>query len=289
MQSDRLGSTWSLATKTELSTYIAKFDFECYGYDIDPWVKDIRHVGRHMKIKHVSHSKTRLYTLVLSQTELRTKRRNLLWSKDPKDAKLAADLLNTNSKTLPLILKKYESPKADTFSSFLHSCLPSTGNFSIEGPFGTGLDLTPRSTGLHYIFAAGTGILPFLDLFDYLLESVLVPGSTSNIFKNGFKLHIFASFAQMNDFVGRDICEKLIQACRDSDMQDAVKMTIRSREAKENELFTVTKESFDVAFIRKNVTSACERVYICGPPVFNQQLPVAFEEIGLSKTKIIFV
>jgi hypothetical protein len=33
--------------------------------------------------------------------------------------------------------------------------------------------MTEYSDGEHIIFASGTGILPFLDLFDYLLKKVV--------------------------------------------------------------------------------------------------------------------
>jgi NAD(P)H-flavin reductase len=43
-------------------------------------------------------------------------------------------------------------------------------SFILDGPHGKGLELKATSQGTHVIFAGGTGILPFLDLFDYLLR-----------------------------------------------------------------------------------------------------------------------
>lgn len=149
--------------------------------------------------------------------------------------------------------------------------------------------MTSESSGVHCIFAAGTGILPFLDLFDYLLEGVLDPSSGNNVFKNGFKLHLFASFAELKDFIGLDICEKLAQACKDKGMGDAFKMIIRAKDAKTNELYTVTKEVFDNAFVQKHADKECTRAYICGPPVFNQQVPSGLNLIGIPNNKIIMV
>ena len=40
--------------------------------------------------------------------------------------------------------------------------------YVLKGPMGTGLDLLP--TGVHIAFAAGTGILPFLDLVAYMIR-----------------------------------------------------------------------------------------------------------------------
>jgi hypothetical protein len=36
-----------------------------------------------------------------------------------------------------------------------------------------GLEINEHSNGVHYIFCNGTGILPFLDLIDYLLKKAL--------------------------------------------------------------------------------------------------------------------
>jgi hypothetical protein len=38
---------------------------------------------------------------------------------------------------------------------------------------GIGLELDESSNGIHYIFCNGTGILPFLDVFDFLLRKAL--------------------------------------------------------------------------------------------------------------------
>ena len=46
--------------------------------------------------------------------------------------------------------------------------------FSVMGPYGRGLRLRPGSKGFYIIIAAGTGVLPFIDLFQYLLHRTLL-------------------------------------------------------------------------------------------------------------------
>lgn len=46
--------------------------------------------------------------------------------------------------------------------------------FSIMGPYGRGLRLKPKSRGFYIIIAAGTGVLPFIDLFHFLLQKTLL-------------------------------------------------------------------------------------------------------------------
>jgi len=110
-----------------------------------------------------------------------------------------------------------------------------------------------------------------------------------NIFRNGFKLQIFATFGSINDFVGLDMCEKLIQACNDNEMEGAVKLTIRVKEPECSKLFTWTNETFDEEFVNKYVGQECEKVYVCGPPAFNKKIPESLERLGINSSKIMLV
>ena len=67
---------------------------------------------------------------------------------------------------MPLVIKKYDTPGA--LSAVLHES--SSTSFSVIGPHGKGLQLNDKSTGSYVIFVGGTGVLPFLDLFDFLLR-----------------------------------------------------------------------------------------------------------------------
>lgn len=66
---------------------------------------------------------------------------------------------------LTFCIKKY---KYGFFTKFLFSS-QAEKKFSIMGPYGRGLRLKPKSKGYFIIIAAGTGILPFIDLFHFLL------------------------------------------------------------------------------------------------------------------------
>lgn len=56
-------------------------------------------------------------------------------------------------------------------SRFLHG--QAHKPYEITGPYGLGLELNSNSDGIHMVFCQGTGILPFLDLIDYLLKRTL--------------------------------------------------------------------------------------------------------------------
>jgi NAD(P)H-flavin reductase len=70
---------------------------------------------------------------------------------------------------MPFIIKKYAYP--GTLSAFIHD--DKHNQYVVKGPFGLGLELKPDSQGLHVAFVGGTGILPFFDLLDYLLQKAV--------------------------------------------------------------------------------------------------------------------
>jgi len=73
------------------------------------------------------------------------------------------------SNDITFIIKKHN------FSSNMSRFLHSTGHkpYEITGPYGLGLELDESSDGLHYAFCQGTGVLPFLDLIDFLLRKAI--------------------------------------------------------------------------------------------------------------------
>lgn len=141
---------------------------------------------------------------------------------------------------------------------------------------------------MHYVFAAGTGILPFLDLFDYLLESAL-SSSKPSLFKNGFQLHVFLSFTNASDFVGSDICTHLAQVLEARGFGAAFSVTVKAKDFPDIRVIKTTQSNFDEEFIRNNVQPECSRVYVCGPPKMNVSVPTALKSIGISNDKIMLV
>lgn len=67
--------------------------------------------------------------------------------------------------------------------------------YQIEGPMGKGLGLSKTSKGVHIIFCAGTGILPFMDLIAKVLLQELnqLPIDDERLHKD-FQLILYAGF-----------------------------------------------------------------------------------------------
>jgi len=82
-------------------------------------------------------------------------------------------------------------------------------SFVIRGPFGKGLDL--RFTGVHVAYAAGTGVLVFLDLVSRIMlhnTGVLEFGGG---FDDDFKFVLNISHEKLEDTIGMDLCLKLME------------------------------------------------------------------------------
>ena len=125
--------------------------------------------GKSFTVQSIDGPKQRLYTTVLCYTE-QNKKIRLICSEYIENNSINIDFSSINLKKhtdlLPLVIKKYDTPGA--FSAVLHESLSTS--FSVMGPHGKGLQLNANSTGSYVIFVGGTGVLPFLDLFDFLLR-----------------------------------------------------------------------------------------------------------------------
>ena len=87
--------------------------------------------------------------------------------------------------------------------------------FGITGPLGKGLGLTPSSKGVHIMFTAGTGILPFIDLIARMIFQqfdIMNPGDER--FHEDFKLVAYIAFHSKKDIIGLPLIEGLLELCK---------------------------------------------------------------------------
>ena len=68
-----------------------------------------------------------------------------------------------------MIIKYYQGGK---LTSRIKN-IPQT-QYKISGPYGAGLKLYPQYSGHIVIITGGTGILPFLDLLDYIYRNLIL-------------------------------------------------------------------------------------------------------------------
>ena len=125
-------------------------------------------------MSHIKHGSTRLYTIVLSETEENIKYCQEIFKLYDYYIEKKGSHPNMNvyyektSQIIPFVIKKFKSKQ--NFSHFICDTDKLIPSFSITGPYGLGLGLSAELTGHHYIFAAGTGILPFCDFLFFLLR-----------------------------------------------------------------------------------------------------------------------
>mmetsp|Transcript_5276 Transcript_5276/g.8906 ORF Transcript_5276/g.8906 Transcript_5276/m.8906 type:complete len:130 (-) Transcript_5276:196-585(-) len=83
--------------------------------------------------------------------------------------------------------------------------------FKIQGPMGKGLGLRKNSTGNHIAFAAGTGVLVYVDIVARMIlgDLNLIPDEEK--LSDDFKFTFFASFMSREESIALDLMEGLIE------------------------------------------------------------------------------
>jgi len=204
---------------------------------------------------------------------------------------------------IPFIIKKYH--KKDAFSRNLHNTLPMSkqSNFLIQGPLGRGLELLGRPKGKHIILACGTGLLPFLDLLNYILMKSMYDivkekidsslAESLNVFKESydtvldpsFKVELYASFSQESDIAGLDILIKLAEI---SAVFGTSLFKAKIRGYKSDTIAALEKK-FDITFLTEIIQEDYERVYVCGSPKFNLEMITILKTLGVNRSKLFIV
>ena len=165
------------------------------------------------------------------------------------------------------------------------------------------MELSAQLGGTIYLFAGGTGILPYLDLLDYLLKKAIFLAAaqrknSSNIvnlynenytetFERSLNVVLFGSFATIEDFTGYDFIKKLFEISRDENLRLFDLMIKMGKGAKKLPDIPSTEETFNTEFVKKHVEgSKLSRAYVCGPPGMNNSVPKALKKIGIPQNKI---
>ena len=171
-------------------------------------------------------------------------------------------------------IKNYHQPKG--LSTKIHDA---NARFEIKGPMGLGL--CPKATGHHFVFAAGTGVLCFVDLVAELCRlntgQVTLGNSLNstdkdqekeiNIDPDNFQLHLYVSFPSRNEAVALELFEALEAYCRRTKTNN---FHLHLRLSQES----MNAQRWDAQFIRQEIgkfgSKNIQKVWVCGPPVMNE-------------------
>ena len=109
------------------------------------------------------------------------------------------------------------------------------GTFRVKGPLGKGLGLSCLSKGTHVAFAAGTGVLVFIDIVAKMLMQTQNLLKDEDQFNKDFKFVFFASFVSREEAIGLDLMEGLANLMREQG-SDAFELRLRlSKDEKQKE------------------------------------------------------
>lgn len=118
------------------------------------------------------------------------------------DSNLSEALKYEDTDELSLSIKNYNVGLSQRFSK-------EQDTYEIQGPMGKGLGLTKDSQGVYYAFAAGTGVLVFVDLIARILLGVKKFIPEEQRLHENFQLVMYASFQNRDDGIALKLMETL--------------------------------------------------------------------------------
>jgi|688.fasta_scaffold173447_4 hypothetical protein len=91
--------------------------------------------------------------------------------------------------------------------------------FEVKGPMGKGLQV--EKTGVHVAFAAGTGVLTFMDLVAHIAATNLKLNEKLGVNPNdcigdGFKLVLHVAYKEKTDALGLEMMQRLREFCENN-------------------------------------------------------------------------
>ena len=108
-------------------------------------------------------------------------------------------------------------------------------------------------------------------------------------FGDNFKVTLYAAFANPKEFLGSDIILPLYKLCKENDLP-FFNMTIRYSRSDELD-YPTTNERFNDSFcsscLKQNEN--IEKIFICGPPIMNKDIPKHFGNLGFNADKIVLM
>lgn len=163
-------------------------------------------LGRHYLVQEISNKygpvgNARQYTVASTmQNDLYQAYISALENRTDQSIAKVREVITANKAQkdrITLYIKNYENNNG--LSSRIHNYKSSEEpQFKVSGPMGRPMQID--RTGLNIVFAAGTGVLPFMDLVGFLARQTINLNMTEfdegEEVKSPFKLVVCASFAQ---------------------------------------------------------------------------------------------
>jgi hypothetical protein len=207
-----LNETFTIKGKREVAQSVYEYRLSSSNITFARFITGHSWIGKHFSFTSKKLNKTRYYTLCLAMDEEIKISHNSLLNNVLNDGQLKP-IVNTSSNYLAIFSKRYNFP--NTLSNELYL---SMDDFIIRGPMGIGLGLNKKLSGTHVIFAAGTGILPFIDLIAltiryacYKAKGRTIYNETFDNIDTDFNLVLFTSYTDELGSIFHEECEKLLK------------------------------------------------------------------------------
>ena len=150
--------------------------------------------------------------------------------------------------------------------------------FNIKGPFGKGLGIKP--TGVHVAFAAGTGVLVFLDLVTRIILHNTGIKSLGKDFEDDWKFVMFISHQNLNETMGMDLCYKLLEVNKKLNV-DNFMLQVRLTEGRDG-IYGKKQQRWATKIISQQLdpyVGQISKIWVCGPPGLNMTFDKSLEEL----------
>ena len=296
---------WYLNSRKTVSPTTAILYFKCKTLKVKLNCKGLHWLGRHFTIS--DGIKSRPYTNCTSLAEeSATYRKEMVeyfelvkMDKGKRPEKLPE--LKEFIDYLPICVKQYEGKTA------LSKKLVSGDQglqYTVEGPIGRSIEIPENFKGHVVLIGGGTGILPFLDLLEFILKkaiysicrrdnidtSFIHPQQDYDQYFPGAKFTLLSAFRTIDDFTGIECISDLYGICKKHglDMFDAL---IRVKGLAIEHGLPTTQSHFTTEWLSTYINKRDDELFlISGPPLMQATLYKSLnKELNISDDRIIFV
>lgn len=274
---------WTLASKTPMAPNVSRFAFVSDEMFINHAPKGLDWIGTHFRVTAdfaMGQRVHRYYSLCLFFNQENMQRWVESAQKQGLQVSLAAGRRpSATLPTLDIVVKEY-APHGK-MSTLIHRLEPGDA-LTFTGPMGPGLILTPTLQGHFCAFGAGTGIMPFIDLVDFLYWKELYSRGEEKDQKysalEDFTVTLYASFQKEQDVIGGDLMKCTHALCQQVKSSRFELVLMISTEFKGN-LEDVVAGMLSAKPVK--------RVWTCGPSGFNRWICKLSLKAGIKRENIL--
>ena len=144
---------------------------------------------------------------------------------------------------------------------------------------GKGLGLNTNSQGVHLAFAAGTGVLVFVDIVARMLMGNMGIIPESECFHKDFKFHFYASFMSREESVALALLEALEKVQKKKGLEQ-YKLILRLSKGAPTKPPRWDRKYLESELTNCKKQAKINKVWACGPPLLDEQFDKILLEVS---------